>query len=179
MACQFQATLSKTLWTRVRRETENCMSYQPHSLVALLRSSRIHSQLSAMGCLLMLLSGCGAREPFSYVQVSGKVAYEDGSLIPVEPLVLTFIPESTGDGKICPRPGTVTVDSATGQFSAVTSHKLGDGLVPGKYRVTLGSPGARPLFPSVMSAEYGDPGRTPLEIDTANSPFNLKVTKPR
>jgi hypothetical protein len=155
------------------------MFYHHQCPTAVSSLARMHNRLPTVCWLLVLLSGCGAREPFSYAQVSGKVTYDDGALIPADPLVLTFIPESTGDGKTCPRPGTVTVDAATGQFSAVTSHKLGDGLVPGKYRVTLGSPSVVPLFPGAMSLEYGDPGRTPLEIDTGNSPFKLEVRKPR
>ena len=53
---------------------------------------------------------------------------------------------------------------------------VGDGLVPGKYKVVLGPV---PLSPSVAPPEYGSMNNTPLEIDTANSPFDLKVRKPR
>ena len=133
----------------------------------------------AMLCLLAL-SGCGAREPFDYVKVHGKVTYEDGSLIPVDPLVVRFYPQDkTPNGKEHPRPGMASVDKASGVFTSVTSHMVGDGLVRGKHKVTLSTPGPVPLSASVMPPEYGDMSLTPLEVDTADSPFELKVPKPR
>ena len=136
--------------------------------------------LWAAGCLLAFLAGCGAKEPFQHVPVSGKVTYDDGSLIPVDGLMLMFIPQ-TGpiDPKTYPRPGTAVVDKATGTFSSATTHKANDGLVRGKHKVTLFAPNNRPLTPSVVPPEYGDPAKTPLEVDTANQPFELKVRKPK
>jgi hypothetical protein len=129
---------------------------------------------------LLTAAGCGAREPFDYVKVRGKVSYEDGSLIPVDPLVLTFYPQdNTPKGKDYPRPGTATVDKASGRFDAVTSHMVGDGVVRGKHKVTLSSPGPAGLPPSMAPPEYCDRNRTPLEVDTADSPFDLKVRKPQ
>ena len=32
---------------------------------------------------------------------------------------------------------------------------------------------------SLVPPEYVDPARTPLEVDTANQPFELKVRKPK
>ena len=131
-------------------------------------------------CLLMLLAGCGTQDPFSYVSVSGKVTYDDGSLIPVDGLMVTFIPQGGAlDAKTYPRPGMTMVDKATGEFQAVTSHKFNDGLVRGKHKVTLTGSDNRPLPPSVVPPEYADPARTPLEVNTANQPFALKVRKPR
>jgi hypothetical protein len=136
-------------------------------------------QLPAVLCLLTL-SGCWSSEPFAYVKVHGKVSYDDGSLIPADPLVLTFYPQDKAPkGKDYPRPGMATVDKATGKFDSITSHMVGDGLVRGKHKVTLSSPGNIVLTPSLMPSEYGDMNRTPLEVDTANSPFELKVRKPR
>lgn len=130
----------------------------------------------AVLCLLTL-SGCWSGEPFKYVKVHGKVSYEDGSLIPAGRLDLIFFrQDNTPKGKDWPRPGVAYVDIASGKFDSVTSHMVGDGLVPGKYKVVLG-PG--PLSPSVAPLEYGDMNRTPLEVDTANLPFELKVRKPR
>ena len=143
----------------------------------MLKPSTIHGPRAAILCLLML-AGCGSRDPFSYVQVSGKVTYEDGSLIPADPLVLTFYPQSAPlDEKTHPRIGTALVDKTTGTFSSATSHKADDGLVRGKHKVTLTSP-ADPLVPAIVSAEYTDPATTPLEVDTAVLPFELKVRKP-
>ena len=80
--------------------------------------------------LLPLLAGCGYKEPFKYVRVSGKVTYEDGTPIPLDGLILTFISQSPPvDAKTYPRPGVTFVDKKTGKFHAVTSHKANDGLV--------------------------------------------------
>jgi hypothetical protein len=134
----------------------------------------------AVICCLLFLAGCGSGDPFGYVQVSGKVIYEDGSRIPVDQLVLTFIPQSGPlDAKTYPRPGVAMVDPATGEFHNVTSHKVNDGLVRGKHKVTLAGANNSPLRPSVVPPEYADPDTTPLEVDTANQPFVLKVRKPK
>jgi hypothetical protein len=129
--------------------------------------------------LLPLLSGCGPSDPFSYVQISGKITYEDGTLIPVRHLELTFVPQSAPlDAKTYPRPGVAVVDTATGEFHAVTSHRYNDGLVRGKHKVVLGGVSSFPLPPSLVPPEYCDFTKTPLEVDTAQQPFVLKVRKP-
>lgn len=134
--------------------------------------------LVALGCLILSSIGCGAREPFSHVAVSGKVTYEDGSLIPVEVLTLTFIPQVRPiDAKTYPRPGTAMVDKNTGSFSSAATHKANDGLVRGKHKVTLATP-AGPVHPSIVPPEYCDPNKTPLEVDTSSRPFELKIRKP-
>jgi hypothetical protein len=135
-------------------------------------------------CLLvvalnLLLAGCGSSDPFSYVQVSGKLAYEDGTLIPSNEIVLTFYPQASPiDAKSYPRPGMVVVDK-TGAFSRVTSHLAGDGLVRGKHKVTLTNALRQPLSSAIIPPEYADLSKTPLEVDTTVQPFELKVKKPK
>ena len=129
--------------------------------------------------LILVLAGCGSGDPFKYVQVSGKVTYEDGSLIPIDGMALTFYPQGGAlDAKTRPRPGMTTVDRATGEFHSVTSHMPGDGLVPGKYKATLLEGNRMPLPADIVPPEYGDPFKTPLEVDTANVPFHLEIRKP-
>ena len=130
-------------------------------------------------CLVLLAPGCGSRDPFSYTRVNGKIVYEDGTLIPVDPLVLTFYPQRPPiDAKTFPRVGTAHVDKETGTFRAVTTSKPGDGLVRGKHKVTLTDSWRQPLDASLVPPEYGDPAKTPLEVDTADLPFELEVRKP-
>jgi hypothetical protein len=132
----------------------------------------------AMACSLTLLASCNRGDPFSYVRVSGKVTYEDGSLIPAG-VLLTFYPQGGDiDAKTHPRPGETAVNQATGEFHSVTSHKLNDGLVRGKHKVTLRDGWHRPLPPNIVPEEYSDFSRTPLEVDTADRPFHLRVKKP-
>jgi hypothetical protein len=144
-------------------------------------TSAVRSTVAALGatCCLLLLTGCGSGDPFAYVQVSGKVTYEDGSPIPADQLVLTFIPQGGSlDAKTHPRPGVATVDRATGEFRDVTSHKVNDGLVRGKHKVTLSGANHSQLKATVVPPEYADPDKTPLMVDTADQPFVLKVRKP-
>jgi hypothetical protein len=129
--------------------------------------------------LAILWVGCGSGEPFAQVPVSGKVTYEDGTPIPVDGVTLNFISQTPPrDAKTHPRTGLATVDKTSGAFSAATTHKANDGLVRGKHKVTITSPGG-PLPPSVVPIEYRDPAKTPLEVDTTDQPFVLKVRKPR
>jgi hypothetical protein len=135
-------------------------------------------RISVFGCLFLLLAGCGG-EPFKHTPVSGKITYDDGTLIPID-LVLTFMPQAAPiDEKTHPRPGMAMVDKATGTFQSATTHMANDGLVRGKHKVTLATAGLTPLPTSVAPPEYTDLTKTPLEVDTAHLPFELKVRKPR
>ena len=137
--------------------------------------------LAACG-VLCLLAGCGGGDPFSYVKVSGKVTYDDGSRIAVPEIKLTFYPLAPpADARTHQRPGVALVNVATGEFSSVTSHLPGDGLVRGKHKVDAlrreeptparEEPGAGRVFPNR--------DKTPLEVDTDHSSGELKVHKPK
>jgi hypothetical protein len=132
--------------------------------------------------LLVLLAGLSAgcrREPFEHVRVCGTVTYEDGSPIPVEVLRLLFTPQAQPlDAKTHPRPGWAEVDVATGAFHSATTRKVGDGLVRGKHKVTLSGAGGSELSRSLVPPEYQDYAGTPLEVDTNQQPFELKVRRP-
>jgi hypothetical protein len=131
------------------------------------------------GLLLYLLSGCSG-EPFPMTSVSGKVAYEDGSLIPIDLLCVVFVSQSEPvNAKTHPRPATASVDKATGAIHSVTTHKFNDGLVRGKHKVIFGMVGGGVPPASLVPPEYIDSAKTPLEVDTANQPFELKVRRPK
>ena len=96
---------------------------------------------------LSLLAGCSGEpsDPFSYVKVSGKVAYDDGSLVKVPDMLLIFHPlTSPIDPKTCPHSGMTLVNVATGEFLSVTTWRPGDGVVHGKHKVTLSPRGTSP-----------------------------------
>lgn len=129
--------------------------------------------------VLVSLPGCGEREPFELVRASGRACYEDGTVLPVRNLTLNFHPQSPPkDRKTFPRTGSAVVDPQTGGFSSITSHRQDDGLVKGKHKVTLHAPGRLPLPAEVASDIYSDSQRTPLEVDTAARPFDLRVVRP-
>lgn len=160
-----------------RLNRPSCSALGPANLldVCVLLAAR-----GAVLCVLLFFVGCGSGDPFSYVKVSGKVTYDDGSLIQHEGASLTFFPQAEALGPTTfPLPGVARFDPATGQFNVVTSHKYGDGLVRGKHKVTLTTSSHHPLPASVVPPEYADPEKTPLLVDTAEQPFDLKVRKPK
>ncbi len=129
------------------------------------------------------LSGCGSGEKFSYVKVSGKVSYEDGSLIPADWMEIRFISQvPPPDAKTAPLRGIAEVDPKTGKFDVVTSHTYGDGLVPGEHKVLIqavrGKFKTSSAVMDLVPPEYTDPEKTPLVVNTNQSPFDLKVRKP-
>ncbi len=130
-------------------------------------------------CLIAALMGCSQREPFAYFPACGTVSYEDGSLLSADRLVLSFHPvEKMRNGRSYPRPASALVDSKTGKFSSVTSHKPGDGLMACQYKVTLHQPSRLPLPPEVADEVYGDLSRTPLEIEGGKPVIDLRIHKP-
>jgi hypothetical protein len=129
---------------------------------------------------LLLVAGCsGNSDPFGYVKASGKVTYDDGSLIPARIIMLNFISETPAVGNLYPRNGTTVVDVSTGEFHSVTTHTGEDGVVRGKLRVTVTGEDHHPLPANLVPAEYGDPKKTPLEVDTDQLPFVIKVPRPK
>ena len=131
--------------------------------------------------LILVLAGCGSPEPFELVKVSGRITYEDGTLIPTEGnyVRLTFYSQAPPlDAKTHPRPGTAEVDLLDGTFTCATTHRWGDGLTAGKHKVVVSTTVLQQL-PKGVPPEYNDPNRTPLEVDTAQQPFELKIRKPQ
>lgn len=125
-------------------------------------------------CLMM--SGCGSGSPFDYVPVSGRVTYEDGTTIPGGFRLVFVAQDAAPVGTAHPRPAMASVGS-DGKFSEVTSYKFGDGLIPGKHKVVIQSvseQGERPLVPK----EYTSEQTTPLEVDTSDAPFEIRIPKP-
>lgn len=123
-------------------------------------------------CVLALLTaGCGSGSPFSYVQVEGRVTYADGTLAP-EGLRVVFASQTEPVKGQHPRVGNAYI-GPDGKIGAITSYKPDDGLVRGKHKVLLIYEG--PNADSVVPRVYRKKSTTPLEIDTADSPFELTI----
>jgi hypothetical protein len=131
--------------------------------------------LILVGCCW--LAGCGSGGPFEYEKVSGRITYEDGSPIPVSGWRLRFVAQDAPQvAGAHPRPAFAIPDAA-GNFDSVTSYKFGDGLIPGKHKVSIEMEGvtdARAPAPR----EYLSTHTTPLTVDTSQAPFDLKLPKP-
>lgn len=128
--------------------------------------------------VLVCLTGCGGSGPFEYIPVTGQITYEDGSVIPAKSWRVIFTALDHNDPNVRPRPATASIDPATGKFDSATSYKYGDGLVPGKHRVALAALDASGKELKLFPKEYGDTRESPLIIDTANLPLEIKVPKP-
>ena len=132
------------------------------------------------GCLVAAcVAGCSDGSPYDLVDVSGKVTYDDGSLIPAGSIMLKFDPEAAAlDAKTHPRKGFALVNVADGTFEYATTHKHADGLVAGKHKVLVVAYAAEGKTGNFVPKEYLRPDTTPLEVDTANLPLEIKIKKP-
>jgi hypothetical protein len=140
--------------------------------------------LSALIFAIIALAGCNSDMPFDMVPVTGKVTYEDGSLIPADSIQVKFNPILTGPKtNISPPGGHTEVNVQDGTFSAVSSHRANDGLVVGRHKVVVvalkkdasGSTKPTDAVPEI----YRQESTTPLEIEVTSSdqPLDLKVRK--
>jgi hypothetical protein len=124
----------------------------------------------------MSMVGCGSGGPFSYTKVTGKISYDDGSPIPGGCRLLFTALDAQPVGNAYPRTGMAVVNDK-GEFDCVTSYKYGDGLIKGKHKVSIQAVNERDAKPVVPTEYTGD--QSPLEIDTADSPLDIKVPKPK
>ena len=123
--------------------------------------------------------GCSGGNPYDLVDVSGKVTYDDGSLIPAGSIMLKFDPEAAPiDTKTHPRKGFALVNVGDGTFEYATTHKHADGLVAGKHKVLVVAYAEDGKAANVVPKEYQRPDTTPIEVDTENLPLEIKIKKP-
>lgn len=106
------------------------------------------------------------------------MSYEDGSRIPAGGMRLVFTSlDADHVGKFYPRPATANVNGE-GKFGVVTSHRYGDGLVPGKHKVAVfyaKDKNGNLLVPK----EYTNVSTTPLVIEVHDaSPLDIRFPRP-
>lgn len=135
--------------------------------------------LGALTVVVALLVGCSG-EPFPMVKASGKITYDDGSPLPTkkgDTLGLIFFPlVPPRDPKTHPRTGTADVNPEDGTFASATTHKWGDGLIRGKYKVSIYT---GDKYSAAVPREYCDPDTTPLEVDASKQPMVITIKKPK
>ena len=141
--------------------------------------------LAGWGILLIVLGGCGGSEPFALVPVTGKIAYEDGSLIPGDRVVVCFIPVvRPTHGKDVFSGSQGELDVKTGAIVGVTTHKYADGTMLGQYKITVaavkyGQNGVQ-TFTAAVPEPYRRFETTPLACEVVRGrPIVLTVAKPR
>jgi hypothetical protein len=131
------------------------------------------------GAALLAVSGCGGgRRPYSCVPVSGKVTYEDGSLIPADQIHLHFLSQTPAiDTKTPPKEGIADANDK-GEFEFASTYSRKDGIIKGEHKVVVQCIRKGKLARDLIADEYGDPTMTPLKVDSSQSPFEIKVQKP-
>jgi hypothetical protein len=129
---------------------------------------------------VLVAVGCSKGNPYDLVKVAGTVKYDDGSLIPADTIILKFEPEAAPiDAKTFPRKAYGRVNVADGTFDTVTTHKYGDGIVVGKHKVLIIPTTNDGKMTSLVPPEYQSTEKTPVEVDTASQPLDIKVKKPK
>ena len=142
-----------------------------------MNSSHFRCAFAIAGALVAC--GCtGSVSPYDYIPVSGTVTYEDGSPLPIGGYALNFYALDAPDVEqgARPRPAQARVD-ASGKFEYVTSYKHADGLIPGRHRVAFFYATDK-AGKSVVPKDYTLPGSSPLIVDTADAPLEIKVPRP-
>ena len=134
----------------------------------------------ASALALAAVSGCGSSDPYPVEKVSGKITYEDGSLIPASPLRLIFVAQvPTVDPKTPPKNGVAVVNVKTGEFSSVNTYGSKDGIIKGEHKVfvqcIVNNIQSRTLVPT----EYSDANKTPLKVKSSDSPFTFRDPQAR
>lgn len=119
------------------------------------------------------------REPFSYCHIQGSMTYDDGGVLPVPDVILTFIPVDVAtDGRRHPRTGQATLVSETGRFDFASTRRRGDGVVAGWHKILVTGPNRFPLAANVVPVEYASFDTTPLKVDARIGRLELKVRRP-
>jgi len=123
--------------------------------------------------------GCGDSK--GRLQVTGTVKHPDGTVPKSESSgQVQFTPEDASVPNA--RGGQATIDKETGEFSLYTEQP-GDGILPGKYKVTFRINKNYPPAPdgssSVVPREYTQVESTPMSevVDADHTRFELTVPK--
>lgn len=114
------------------------------------------------------------------VPVSGKVTYEDGSLIPANRMELQFLtPESLARDKKYPRVAVAQVNTRDGTFSEATTWEHGDGLIEGELEVVLIRVGDETDPGAFQPKEYrGDRiWPNPVRVSAENRQFHFTIPR--
>ena len=133
-------------------------------------------ELAALACgvLFAAVVGCGGSDPYEAVPVSGTVTFDDGNVIPVGRMTLTFTSQAASvDNRTHARPAQAEINVTDGTFSSVTTRKTGDGLIPGKHNVegfTYDGNG-NPVPMAIMPRE--------IEVSGGSTVLEFKVPKPK
>ena len=113
--------------------------------------------------LLLALSGCGPTKP-KLVLASGKVMFKNQ---PLTAGSIVFYPDAGNDYQKDNPSSLLQLD---GSF-AMKTFPFGEGVPPGKYKVTL----APELASRIKMPQYADPTRTPWSVEVPDAGLTDKL----
>ncbi len=112
---------------------------------------------------LLVLTGCDGEKP-KLVMVTGKVTYKDQPLTAGN---ITFHPDAANSYQKDKPSSQLQLD---GSFT-IKTFPFGDGIPPGKYKVTL----APELASRIKMPKYADPAKTPWSVEVPDAGLSDKV----
>lgn len=109
----------------------------------------------------------------------GSVAYTDGDKVPVDLMLVKLFPVAgTGTTSSVATPVTARVDRTTGRFQAKWKGSRDASRTLHAWKAVVLSGDQRAFPEDVVPGEYADAERTPLEVDVAKSPVELRLRRP-
>jgi hypothetical protein len=146
-------------------------------MCAIQRSLYVGSGRPFAFAFVLVLAVAGGCKP-SCVPVSGKVTYDDGTLIPADKIKLFFQDNRPEDPKVHPQSGMAEIDVKTGVFKSASTFAHNDGILKGEHKVIILCFVGGQTATDLVGPEYADAKKTPLTLDSSQSPFDIKVRKP-
>lgn len=137
---------------------------------------------AALAAGAALFSGCGKPERLPTIPVSGKVTYEDGSLVPANGMELRLLTPQKLIDEGYPVAATARIDTRDGKFTEATTWEHGDGVMAGEHEVEVVRTGDEKDPGGIQAKAYrGDrvwPKKVSVDPDKPDSHV-IHITIPR
>ncbi len=133
-------------------------------------------RLMLPAAVVFLLAAAGCAQPDPLARVRGRVSLEDGTPLPRGMVVF----EGAGGGKAVTARGEVQTD---GTFQ-LSTHRPGDGVPPGKYRVLVNPldlsdvPDEQKTLPFDAKYMKFETSGLEYEVKPGDNQFDIKLAKP-
>jgi hypothetical protein len=124
-------------------------------------------------------SGCSKGYQAPTIHISGKVTYEDGSLVPANRMVVNFLTPQKLVQENYPPAATGRVDTRDGKFAELTTWEAGDGVIAGPHEVEVIRFGDEKDPGGVKSIEYRGERVWPNKVEVTPDKTEFHITIPR